>query len=768
MKVCSVCQRCYEDAAASCEENHGSLRFARSGSREMIAGYRLDVLLESGAGGEIYKATHVALNQPFVIKIVILNSANGAEQTRQKLQTEAQTAARIEHQNVAHVYESGWLESGDFYTITELVEGQSLRQYLRNTGSLSESEAVIVARQTAEALEAAHAGGVIHRAVSPANIIVQHDEENQLSIKLCNFDFAGLRQQSAVAAISSPHLPIDVLRYLSPEQCSGQPVDARTDIYSLGVVLYEMLCGRSPFDAPTAAAIVFKPINEKPLQQLRYDVRALLVYVLKQSVNKALPTRLPSAGNFVSQLRQIERLVVPPPTTLRGATAENLSTVKIVSGTANASDEISMPEINESPLENYESLEMTVPEIADDSAAIIPTIPVVAQSPVEEAKEDTVNESDFFGEPEQIFVRKKIAAGESFEAETIHVKRKETDAAVFESQPILIRKKEFTDAPLESEPIQVKRKENIIAAASETDFSPVINVEDTRKPQPSASNFSYLNGENRAPHQHTPTGRPLLIGAGLLALLAAVGLGMFLYSRQQSSEPAIADATSIPSASQLPKPNTNVSDETIASAQPEVTGIEDTAPIVTEKPSVTAAKRENQIQPREENLTNEIAAQPNESIQNQPTRETVAEEIEPEGKNQPRQATEDGSEQTKLNASLNEWIGATNDRDIERQMNYYAPKVNAYYRTRNVSPEAVRAEKQRIFERAGAVDIQTGKPEIVVSPDGRNATMRFRKKYSIKEGQRNRSGEVIQELRWVKSGSGWKIVSERDVKVINR
>jgi hypothetical protein len=101
-------------------------------------------------------------------------------------------------------------------------------------------------------------------------------------------------------------------------------------------------------------------------------------------------------------------------------------------------------------------------------------------------------------------------------------------------------------------------------------------------------------------------------------------------------------------------------------------------------------------------------------------------------------------------------------------MNYYAPKVNAYYRTKNASPESVRAEKKRTFERADAIDIRTSKPEITVSPDGKTATMRFRKKYVIKQGQQSRNGEVLQELQWVKSGNGWRIVSERDVKVISR
>jgi len=136
--------------------------------------------------------------------------------------------------------------------------------------------------------------------------------------------------------------------------------------------------------------------------------------------------------------------------------------------------------------------------------------------------------------------------------------------------------------------------------------------------------------------------------------------------------------------------------------------------------------------------------------------------------NRSGEKSNNGTSQAELNSSLDMWVTATNARDVDRQMSYYAPKVNSYYQSRNTSQDAVRTDKKRAFERATSVDIKTDKPEIIVSPDGRSAKMRFRKKYVIKEGQRSRNGEVIQELQWVKSGSGWRIVSERDVKIVNR
>lgn len=133
----------------------------------------------------------------------------------------------------------------------------------------------------------------------------------------------------------------------------------------------------------------------------------------------------------------------------------------------------------------------------------------------------------------------------------------------------------------------------------------------------------------------------------------------------------------------------------------------------------------------------------------------------------PTTLPQDGSVQTTLRGAFDEWIAATNARDIQRQMAFYNQTVNAFYLTRNVPREAVRAEKSRVFSHAGSIDIRAAAPEIQVSSDGRTATMRFHKKYAIQGGGEDRRGEVLQELRWVRTDEGWKIVSERDLRVID-
>ena len=129
-----------------------------------------------------------------------------------------------------------------------------------------------------------------------------------------------------------------------------------------------------------------------------------------------------------------------------------------------------------------------------------------------------------------------------------------------------------------------------------------------------------------------------------------------------------------------------------------------------------------------------------------------------------------------LRRALNEWIEATNNRDIQKQMSFYLPRLKAYYLTRNTSSDFVREEKARVFERASIIDIRAEEPEIIFQDGGRTAVMRYRKKYRVENGRQSRRGEVIQELRWQRvnsqtdgvdgSRAEWRIFSERDIRVL--
>jgi hypothetical protein len=135
---------------------------------------------------------------------------------------------------------------------------------------------------------------------------------------------------------------------------------------------------------------------------------------------------------------------------------------------------------------------------------------------------------------------------------------------------------------------------------------------------------------------------------------------------------------------------------------------------------------------------------------------------------QPPDGVDRETNSQELNQAFRTWLKANQDGDVDSQMGYYHSKVNAFYRKRGVSPEAVRAEKSRVLGRANAIRIEASEPDVQISPDGQQATIRYRKRYKIEGEEVNREGEVLQELRWKRVKSKWRIVSERDVKVLNR
>ncbi len=753
MKICSICQHCYEDAAAFCpQENYDSLVAARSGSCEITENYRVDRLLERDATGETYEATRISSNEPFIFKLINGDSFGASQIERESIVREMQAAETINHPNISRVIESGALENGEFYFVSEPVGEKNLRDYLRSAGSLSEVEAVTIARQAAEGLEAAHRAGVIHRRISPANIVLAGNEENRFLAKLQNFDFGGLEQQIAAGGINGSKPHIDVLRYLSPEQCAGQTVNARTDIYSLGVVLYEMLTGRSPFDKPTVEAIVHQPINERPLEGIHYEIKALVKHALQLALQKNSSARTPTAVNFARHLRHIEQVAAK--SFAFQMPSHSSSANKYVSGTSAAISNTPAPTFDNSISENGEKSQPQIISLAGEEV----TAEAMTNSLVPPFEKNIEEEAE-------------IETAPIFQTEPILLKKKQADAIQVVSEPIRVKKKETETNSFGPELIRIKKKETIAAPiASEPIFSSSQSISKTRT-QSATPNSIISFDASQPPERFSPNRQPLFIGIGLAALIAFVGLSAFVYNKQFSESPAPQQPiVAAPAQTSQPEAADSVRGDTLSVvSDSDASESEELSLLPIEESPQQVRKRDEKNQPRQESLTDNMLVK-----QNAPVKEKTEPEksspvsAEIAGQNRPRVFSNDGTSQAELNSSLNKWITATNARDVDGQMNYYAPKVNSYYLSRNTSQDAVRTDKKRTFERATSIDIKTSKPEIIVSPDGRTAKMRFRKKYIIKEGQRSRNGEVIQELQWVKSGSGWQIVSERDVKVVNR
>jgi serine/threonine protein kinase len=223
--------------------------------------YRIEGVLGQGGTSTVYRGELLAQAKPVAIKVLHAESAAIPEMAR-RFEREVSTAKRIEHPNVVSVSDSGTLEDGGLFLVMELLIGTSLGHLMHDKGRIEIPRAVAITRQVLGALEAAHSLGIVHRDVKPSNVfLVDHDGKE--TVKL--FDFGIALNDKAAIKLTAAGTAFGTPEYISPEMAMGLKVDGRADLYSLGVVLYEMVTGRLPFiqhDNPMG--LLKAHINEAP------------------------------------------------------------------------------------------------------------------------------------------------------------------------------------------------------------------------------------------------------------------------------------------------------------------------------------------------------------------------------------------------------------------------------------------------------------------------------------------------------------------------
>ncbi len=310
MKQCLTCNKEFKDEVLYCPFDGTSLVTSREPDKLLGATldhkFRLDEKVGEGGMGKVYRATHVYLNQTVAVK-VLHHHLSSDEVALERFRREARAAAQIHHPNAIAVTDFGVTqETGMAYLVMEFLEGVELRQKLYNDKKLTFEEVFYIAQQTCSALEAAHARGIIHRDLKPDNIWLLPSEDGIPRVRVIDFGIAKLRASAEMSQLTKQGMLIGTPFYMSPEQCRGEELDTRSDIYSLGVILYEMLTGNVPFQSSTPIGVLLKHVNElpPPMYQSRPDIPESVEEVVLRALRKRSEDRQSSATQLAQELER--------------------------------------------------------------------------------------------------------------------------------------------------------------------------------------------------------------------------------------------------------------------------------------------------------------------------------------------------------------------------------------------------------------------------------------------------------------------------------
>jgi beta-lactam-binding protein with PASTA domain/tRNA A-37 threonylcarbamoyl transferase component Bud32 len=263
--------------------------------------YRVEEELGRGGMAKVYRGNDTVLGRPVAVKILAPQFADDPSFV-DRFRREAQAAARLNHPNLVSVYDTG-SDDGIHFIVMEYVEGKTLADYLTGGGRIMPQRAIEIAEAVSQALTAAHAQGVIHRDIKPGNIMITPSGD----VKVADFGIA--RMIASAETIAQTAAVLGTAAYLSPEQAQGQPVDQRSDLYSLGCVLYEMVAGRPPFTGDSPVAVASKQVLEQPVppSRLNPDVSPQLEAVIMRTLAKNPANRYESAEEFRRDLERARR-----------------------------------------------------------------------------------------------------------------------------------------------------------------------------------------------------------------------------------------------------------------------------------------------------------------------------------------------------------------------------------------------------------------------------------------------------------------------------
>lgn len=318
------CLRCKQPIDVSLEQcpacGERVTLFQRTYSTKLLDGkYQILDRLGIGGMGEIFKVRHIHLNELRVIKIMRPNVA-ADDQGMQRFLQEARTSTMIKHKNLAMLYDFAQLDDGSYYMVWEFIDGTNIQKWIGQNGAMPSRLAIEISIQALSGLDHLHSMGLIHRDISPENIMLSQDHHGKLLVKVIDFGIAKqLAEGEGGQGLTQTGMFLGKLKYASPEQAGflkeNEHLDPRSDLYSFGIVMYEMLAGRAPFQATNPHGYILKHVTEKPLpiHEMNPEVRvpAQVESVIMKSLEKNRDNRYATAADFEHALEAIRNTVAP-------------------------------------------------------------------------------------------------------------------------------------------------------------------------------------------------------------------------------------------------------------------------------------------------------------------------------------------------------------------------------------------------------------------------------------------------------------------------
>jgi serine/threonine protein kinase len=669
--------------------------------------YEIFSRLGAGGMGAVYIARRVLIGDDVALKVLHTKFVND-ETLVERFRREARAAAQLHHPNVVTIHDYGETRGKDgfAYIVMELVRGESLRDLLRREVKFDATRAVSIMRDVCAGVAAAHRRGIVHRDIKPDNVIVVPPDEDSATerVKVVDFGIAKLRDMAADNTLTEAGAMVGTPFYMSPEQCKGEHLDVRADVYSLGALLYEMLAGQPPFNAPTLTGIIIKHITAPPPpipQNLR--VPQALQAAITRALSKEPEGRQADAAEFSREIQSAlstattgdARAYTEPvfPATTQPAPV----TPTHPTPTPPASSSATPPNVTNAP-PSQTNPQATPPPYAANTGA--------AGQPAQTQRGPQAHQQMF---PPQPYPPQ---AAPPYPTPLAQPRRKSRAGLVVGLLILLIvglgglailgvmflgnSGGRQSKVNVNARPTPAPTVANTNASNANTFATPVVPATDAMQRAEQKILSDTLLAEEDL-ETLTPTQLRILrnvVYARYGRVFQAPELQLYFQTRPWYHPRADFDER-----------------------------------MLTENDSANA----NFVKTYEER-----GATP------PPDTATVAKEV---------------------GDTLNAWAAATTERNLEEHMSFYADTLETYYKKQNVPATQVRADRARAFTQYDTLDVTLTNVQIKHDPTGTRAVVTLDKAWNFESDTKHSTGSVQQQLTLVKIGARWLINGEKDLQI---